>query len=84
MVRGRDTVIAVMSDRIRKDYRVYLEPVLATACSHQAKKVGVRTMSRYIRRAVVFALKADGYPLDEVTRKFVKVRVLHKGVSDYK
>ena len=74
-------MIAIMSDTIRKDYRVYLEPVLATACSHQALKVGVRTMSRYIRRAVVLALKADGYPLDEVTHKFIKVKVLHKGVT---
>jgi hypothetical protein len=76
-------MIAIMSDSIRKDYRVYLEPVLAFACSHQAHKVGVRTMSRYIRRAVVLALKADGYPLDEVTHKFQKVKVLHKGVSPY-
>lgn len=72
------------SDMIRKDYRVYLEPVLATACSHQAMKVGVRTMSRYIRRAVVYMLKMDGYPLDSVTRKFIKVKVLHKGVTSYK
>lgn len=74
-------MIAIMSDIIRKDYRVYLEPVLATACSHQAKKVGIRTMSRYIRRAVVMALKADGYPLDSVTCKFRKVNMLYKGVT---
>jgi len=74
-------MVAVVSDIIRKDYRVYLEPVLATACVHQAKKIGVRTMSRYIRRAVVMALKADGYPLDSVTRKFIKVKMLHKGVT---
>jgi len=73
-----------MSDRFRKDYRVYLEPVLATACAHQAGVIGVRTMSRYIRRAVVLALKADGYPLDSVTSKFVKVKLLHKGVSTCK
>lgn len=69
------------SDIIRRDYRVYLEPVLAMACAHQAKVVGVRTMSRYIRRAVVLALKADGYPVDSVTSKFKKVKVLYKGVS---
>jgi hypothetical protein len=69
------------SDKIRRDYRVYLEPVLATAAAHQAGKVGVRTMSRYIRRAVVLALKADGYPLDSVTPKFRSVNVLYKGVS---
>lgn len=74
---------ALTSDAIRKDYRVYLEPVLATACVHQAKKVGVRTMSRYIRRAVVLMLKTDGYPLDSVTDKFKKVKPLYKGVSSY-
>jgi len=47
-------MIANFNDTIRKDYRVYLEPILATACSHQAEKVGVRTMSRYIRRAVIY------------------------------
>jgi hypothetical protein len=78
---GSVLMIAKWSDKIRKDYRVYLEPVLATACAHQAEKIGVRTMSRYIRRAVVFMLKADGYPLDMVTEKFTKVNALNKGVS---
>jgi hypothetical protein len=58
-----------------------MEPVLATACAHQAKKVGINTMSRYIRRAVVYMLKTDGYPLDSLTPKFIKVRALNKGVS---
>ena len=74
---------ALMSDIIRKDYRVYLEPILASACTHQAGVVGIRTMSRYIRRAVVLALKADGYPLDSVTSKFRNVKLLYKGVSSY-
>ena len=39
-------MLCLTSDRIRRDYRVYLEPVLATACAAQAGKVGVRTMSR--------------------------------------
>lgn len=72
---------ACWSDKISKDYRVYLEPVLSTAAAHQAGKVGVRTMSRYIRRAVVLTLKSDGYPLDSVTTKFSKVNVLDQGVS---
>jgi len=70
-----------MSDKIRKDYRVYMEPVLASACKEQAVKIGIRTMSRYVRRAVVLTLKSDGYPLDEVTKRFRKVNVLHKGVT---
>jgi hypothetical protein len=72
---------AKLSDRICKDYRVYLEPVLTTACAYQATVVGVRTMSRYIRMAVVYMLKTDGYPLDKVTRKFLSVKAFHKGVS---
>jgi len=63
---------AIYSDRIRKDYRVYLEPVLATASAHQAGVVGCRTMSRYIRRAVVTQLIRDGYPLGSVSEKFEK------------
>jgi hypothetical protein len=74
-------MISMWSDKIRKDYRVYLEPVLATAAAHQAGKVGVKTLSRYIRRAVVLALKFDGYPLDQVTEKFKKINVLYKGVT---
>ena len=69
-------MIAKFNDTIRKDYRVYLEPVLATACAHQAEKVGVRTMSRYIRRAVIYMLKTDGYPLDSVTKKVYKSQCL--------
>jgi len=70
-----------MSDRIRKDYRVYMEPILAFACKEQAIKIGIRTMSRYVRRAVVLALKADGYPLDAATRKFRKIKLLYQGVT---
>ena len=63
---------AVWSDKIRKDYRVYLEPVLATAAKHQAEKVNCRTMSRYIRRAIIIQLIKDGYPLGKVSDKFNK------------
>lgn len=77
------TMITIPSDKIRKDYRVYLEPVLAVACAHQAKIIGIRTMSRYIRRAIVLTLKADGFPVDSITSKFKKVKVLNKGVSPY-
>jgi hypothetical protein len=69
------------SDKITKDYRVYLEPILATACLHQSKKCGLRTMSKYIRRAVIRSLKDDGYPLDIVSSKFSKINFLDKGIS---
>lgn len=38
-------------------------------------------MSRYVRRAVVLALKADGYPVDGVTHKFRKIKLLYQGVT---
>jgi hypothetical protein len=63
---------AIFSDKIRKDYRVYLEPVLATASKHQALSVNCKTMSRYIRRAVIMQLIRDGYPLGSVSKKFIK------------
>lgn len=49
-----------MSDAIRREYSSYLEPALADACAQQAKRVGVRTRSRYVRRAVILALRAEG------------------------
>jgi hypothetical protein len=61
-----------MSDKIRKDYRVYLEPLLAFASAHQAG------MSKYIRYAVIRALIADGYPLSAITSKF---NAFYKGVT---
>lgn len=76
-----DTSLPGIGDRHRRDFRVYLEPVLAKAASNMAPKVGVRTMSRYIRRAVVMALLADGYPLNMMTNKFRKVKPLYNGVS---
>lgn len=72
---------AEWSDKITKDYRVYLEPILATACLHQARKIGLRTMSKYVRRAVIIQLKNDGYPLERVSSKFNKISFLNKGVS---
>ena len=69
------------SDIITKDYRVYLEPLLATASLHMAQKIGCRTMSKYIRRAVIRQLNEDGYPLSRVTSKLSIIRALNKGVS---
>lgn len=55
---------------LRKDYKIFLEPLLATACGHMALKIGCRTRSKYIRYAVIRALISDGYPLKEVSNKF--------------
>ena len=75
------------SDIIRKDFKIYLEPVLATGCDHMAGKVGCKTRSKYIRYAVIRALIQDGYPLDKVSKKFddfyncSKIKGIHKGMS---
>jgi len=58
------------SDKIRVDYKGYMEPLLLAACEHQAKKCGANTRSKYIRYAVIRALIKDGYPLKEVSNKF--------------
>jgi len=71
-------MICNMSDKIRKDYRVYLEPLLAFASAHQATKCGARTMSKYIRYAVITRLIIDGYPLSAITSKF---NAFYKGVT---
>ena len=68
-------------DRGRLAHKVYLEDCLWKGACHQAAKLGLRTGSRYLRRAVVYMLKSDGYPLDEVTGKFKKVRALQRAVS---
>lgn len=70
VVRRGLKVKANFSDKIRVDFRVYLEPVLATASKHQASKTKCRTMSKYIRYAVINQLIQDGYPLKSITSKF--------------
>jgi len=62
---------AKWSDKIRSDYKIYLEPVLATGCLHQGEKLKI-TRSKYIRYAVIRALIQDGYPLDKLSNKFKK------------
>ena len=61
---------AKWSDKIRVDYKGYMEPLLLTACEHQAEKCGAKTRSKYIRYAVIRALIEDGYPLDKLSSKF--------------
>ena len=60
------------SDKLRVDYKGYMEPILLTACDHQAKKCGARTRSKYIRYAVIRALIQDKYPLNKISSKFNK------------
>lgn len=71
------------SDVLRMDYKVFLEPLLATGCDHMAGKVGCGTRSKYIRYAVIRALIQDGYPLSEVSGKFNSFygKGLEKGMS---
>ena len=57
------------SDKTRKDYKIYLEPLLATGCEHIGKQKGI-TRSKYIRYCVIRCLINDGYPLDKITDKF--------------
>jgi len=63
---------AIFNDKIRIQYNGYMEPILLTACSHQAGKVGCRTRSKYIRYAVIRALISEGYPLNRLSKKFDK------------
>lgn len=60
-----------LSDKIRCDYKVYLEPILATGCEFQGNKLSI-TRSKYIRYAVIRALIQDGYPLNKLSKKFDK------------
>jgi hypothetical protein len=75
------------SDLIRNDYKIYLEPILSTACDHQAKIERCKTRSKYIRYAIIRALIQDGYPLKEISNKFdafykcSKINNYHKGIT---
>jgi hypothetical protein len=66
------------SDSFRVDYKGYMEPILLTACEHQAKKCGASTRSKYIRYAVIRALIQDGYPLNKLSNKFEKFYIKMK------
>lgn len=66
----RKKIIMKFSDKFRIEYKGYMEPLLLTACEHQAGKCGAVTRSKYIRYAVIRSLIKDGYPLDEYSKKF--------------
>jgi len=59
------------SDKLRCDYKIYLEPILSTGCQQQGIKLKI-TRSKYIRYAVIRALIEDGYPLNKISNKFDK------------
>ena len=77
MVNKRDRVSEIdftmrlnFNDRIRIDYKGYMEPLLLSACQHMANKIGCKTRSKYIRYAVIRALIIDKYPLNKISKKF--------------
>jgi hypothetical protein len=72
---------AKWSDKIRVDYKGYMEPLLLTACEHQATKCGAKTRSKYIRYAVIRSLIQDGYPLNKISKKFDKFYQPIKSIS---
>ena len=57
------------TDIFRNCYKIYLEPLLATACTHQGSKLNI-SRSKYIRYAVINQLIRDGYPLKAISNKF--------------
>ena len=71
------------SDIIRNDYKIYLEPILATRAFEMAQKIGCKTRSKYIRYAVIRALIADGVELSDKFNSFIN-RELRKGITSYK
>ena len=66
---GKYTMKANFADKFRNDYKIYLEPLLATACMHEGKKLKL-TRSKFIRYAVIRLLIEKGYPLKNITSKF--------------
>ena len=54
---------------VRKDYKGYMEPLLLTACDHEAKKLSI-TRSKFIRYAVINLLIEKNYPLKAISNKF--------------
>ena len=57
------------SDKLRNDYKIYLEPLLATACDAQGKTMKI-TRSKYIRYCIIRCLIKDGFPLNKISDKF--------------
>ena len=71
---------ASYSDIARVDYKGYMEPLLLTACNHEAGKMGI-TRSKFIRYAVIRLLVEKGYPLKRITSKF---NAFYRGMTQMK
>jgi hypothetical protein len=68
------------SSAIRTDYKIFLEPILATSVMEIAQKSGARTRSKYIRYAVINQLIRDGVSLPEKFKPFID-KMLYKGIT---
>jgi hypothetical protein len=68
------------SDLFRKDYKGYMEPLLLTACDHEANKLGI-TRSKFIRYAVIKLLIEKEYPLKSISNKF---NAFYRGITTNK
>jgi len=73
------------TDSLRCDYKIYLEPILATGCQYQGNRLQI-TRSKYVRYAVIRALIEDDYPLNKLSKKFDKfyahkINDLHRGMT---
>lgn len=71
---------ANFTDKFRNDYKIYLEPLLATGCMNRGNCLGI-SRSKYIRYAVINQLIHDGYPLKAITNKF---NAFYKGIATKK
>lgn len=62
-------VIAIYSDKIRDQRKVFAEPVLWTGAEVCGKKIGI-SRSKYVRYAIINQLIRDGFPLNKLSSKF--------------
>jgi hypothetical protein len=68
------------NNTIRNNYKIYLEPELATKCEIISLKIGCKTRSKYIRYAVINQLISDGIKLSEKFKPFID-NYLRKGIA---
>lgn len=77
---------AIFSDKLRNNYKIFLEPILATAATHCGKKLNI-SRSKYIRYSLIRSLIEDKYPLNKITTKFdpfykaLKNKKIHEGIT---
>jgi hypothetical protein len=62
-------MFAKYSDKFRKDYKGYMEPLLLTACDHEAGKLNI-SRSQFLRYAAIRLLIRKKYPLNIMSSKF--------------